>query len=81
MAHFILKNLSSGQTFIHYNGSYHSDNHTAIVWYLTQARPGIRILTIGSTEQDSVDDLSKENEGLGDFVLVTPASMSKSYRP
>ena len=81
MAHFILKNLSAGQTFIHYNGSYHSDNHTAIVWYLKQARPDLKIVTIGSTEQESVDDLSKENEGLGDFILVTPASMSKSYRP
>lgn len=81
MAHFILKNLSAGQTFIHYNGSYHSDNHTAIVWYLKLARPDLKIVTIGSTEQESVNDLSKENEGLGDFILVTPASMSKSYRP
>ncbi len=80
MAHFILKNLAAGQTFIHYNGSYHSDNHTAIEWYLKQSRPDLKIVTIGSTEQDSVDDLSKENIGLGDFILVTPTSMSKSYR-
>lgn len=81
MAYFILKNLPDGKTFIHYNGSYHSDNFTAIVWYLQQAKPGIRIVTIGSTEQDSVDELSKENEGLADFTLVTPTSMSKTYRP
>jgi uncharacterized iron-regulated protein len=81
MAYFILKNLSAGQTFIHYNGSYHTDNHQGIVWYLRQVRPDLKIVTIGSTEQDSVDDLTKENEGLGDFILVTPASMSKSYRP
>lgn len=81
MAYFILKNLSAGQIFIHYNGSYHSDNHTAIEWYLKQARPDLKVLTIGSTEQDSIDNLSKENEGLGDFIIVTPASMSKTYRP
>lgn len=81
MAYFILKNFSPGQTFIHYNGSYHSDNFTAIVWYLKQAKPDLKIVTIGSTEQDSIDDLSKENEGLGDFILVTPSSMSKTYRP
>lgn len=81
MAHFILKNLSPGQTFIHYNGSYHSDNKTAIVWYLKQVRPDLKVVTIGSAEQDSVSDLSKENNGLGDFILVTPASMSKTYRP
>jgi len=81
MAYFILKNIAAGKTFIHYNGSYHSDNFTGIVWYLKQAHPELKIVTISSTEQDSIDDLSKENEGLGDFILVTPASMSKSYRP
>ena len=81
MAYFILKNLSAGKTFIHYNGSYHSDNHQGIEWYLKKSRPDLKVITIGSTEQDSVNDLSKENEGLGDFILVTPASMSKTYRP
>ncbi|MBV5349528.1 ChaN family lipoprotein [bacterium] len=81
MAYFILKNLSPGESFLHYNGSYHSDHHTAIVWYLKQSRPDLKILTIGSTEQEAVSDLDKENEGLGDFILVTPSSMSKSYRP
>ena len=81
MAYFILKNLSAGQTFIHYNGSYHTDNHQGIVWYLKHVKPDLKIVTIGSTEQDSVEDLTKENEGLGDFILVTPTSMSKSYRP
>jgi uncharacterized iron-regulated protein len=81
MAYFILKNLSPGESFLHYNGSYHSDHHTAIVWYLKQSRPDLKILTIGSTEQEAVSELDKENEGLGDFILVTPSSMSKSYRP
>jgi uncharacterized iron-regulated protein len=81
MAYFILKNLADGQTFIHYNGSYHSDNFTAIAWYLKQSKPGIRVVTIGSTEQESVEELLKENEGLADFTLVTPTSMSKTYRP
>jgi uncharacterized iron-regulated protein len=81
MAYFILKNLSAGQTFIHYNGSYHTDNHMGIEWYLRQARPHLKIVTIGSTEQDTINVLSKENEGLGNFILVTPASMSKTYRP
>ena len=81
MAYFILKNLSAGQTFIHFNGSYHSDNHQGIAWYLKKSRPDLKVITIGSTEQDSVNELTKENEGLGDFILVTPASMSKTYRP
>ena len=39
MAHFILKNWTKGQTFLHYNGAYHSNNHQGIAWYLKQANP------------------------------------------
>ncbi len=34
MAHFILQYMKPGHTFIHYNGSFHSDNHEGIVWYV-----------------------------------------------
>jgi uncharacterized iron-regulated protein len=81
MAYFIMKNFSKGKTLINYNGSYHSDNHQGIEWYLKKLNPSIKILTIGSTEQEGVDALDKENLGLADFILCTPASMSKSYRP
>src|SRR5690606_4769434 len=33
MAHFIIKNMQSGSVFIHYNGTYHSDNYEGIGWY------------------------------------------------
>jgi len=81
MAYFILKNYSSGKTLIHFNGSYHSDHHQGIEWYLRKSNPKLKILTIASTEQDEIEDLNKENLGLADVILCTPASMSKSYRP
>ena len=81
MAYFILKNFTAGNTLIHFNGSYHSDRHQGIEWYLKKSNPGLRILTIASTEQDAIEDLDKENLGLADFILCTPTSMSKSYRP
>jgi uncharacterized iron-regulated protein len=81
MAHFILKNISPGKTLIHFNGSYHSDHHQGIEWYLKKANPELKILTIGSTEQDEIDDLDKESLGLANFIICTPTSMSKSYRP
>lgn len=81
MAYFILKNFSAGKTLINFNGSYHSDHHQGIEWYLRKANPALKILTIGSTEQDSVDELEKDNLGLANFILCTPTSMSKSYRP
>ncbi len=79
MAHFILENLAEGQVFIHYHGTYHSNNFEGIVWYLNQYRPGLNIMTIASTEQASVDGLEEENEGLADYILVIPETMTKTH--
>jgi len=81
MAYFILKNFSAGKLLIHFNGSYHSDRHQGIEWYLKKSNPSLKIFTISSIEQDSVDELEKENIGLADCIICTPISMSKSYRP
>lgn len=78
MAHFILKNFTKGKTFLHYNGTYHSDRFQSIVWYLKQADPTLKIVTISSVEQKEMDELIKESEGLGNYILVVTESMSKS---
>ena len=81
MAYFIFKNWSVGKKVIHFNGSYHSDNHQGIEWYLKHSNPGLKVLTIGSSEQDEIEELDKESLGQADFIICTPTSMSKSYRP
>jgi len=81
MAYFILKNFSSGKTIIHFNGSYHSDWHQGVGWYLKKSNQALKVLTIGSTEQTEVDELEDENIGRANFILCTPESMSKTYRP
>ena len=78
MAHFILKNFKKGQTFLHFNGTYHSDRFQSIIWYLKQADPSLKIVTISSVEQAELDELKKESEGLGSYILVIPDSMSKT---
>jgi uncharacterized iron-regulated protein len=78
MAWFIARNIYPGQTFIHFHGTYHSDNYEGIVWYLKRLKPELKILTINSSEQDDVDSLKKENEGKADFIIVVPASMTKT---
>jgi uncharacterized iron-regulated protein len=78
MAYFILKNYSKGKTFLHFNGSYHSDRFQSIIWYLKQADPGLRIVTISSVEQPDAEDLNKESEGLANFIIVVPETMSKT---
>lgn len=78
MAHFILKNRTPKKTFIHYNGSYHSNYHQGIEWYLKQENPNLKIFTIASTEQLAIDTLAKSAIGLADFIICTPESMTKT---
>jgi uncharacterized iron-regulated protein len=80
MAYFILKNWSAGKTLIHFNGSYHSDFHQGVEWYIKNSNPGLKVLTIGSGEQDEIEELDKESIGQADYIICTPNSMSKSYR-
>ena len=41
MAHFILQRLAAGSLFIHYNGSFHSENHDGIILVpMKKAKPG-----------------------------------------
>jgi uncharacterized iron-regulated protein len=79
MAHFIHQNWQTGQTFIHFNGAYHSDNYEGIIWYLNQYRPGLRILTITTVEQESLDKLEAEHRGKADFIIAVPEAMTKTY--
>jgi len=79
MAHFILENLNEGQVFMHYHGTYHSNNFEGIMWYLNTYRPGLNIMTIASVEQDTIDGLTEENESLADFILVVPSTMTKTH--
>lgn len=80
MAHFIMKNWTKGQTFIHYNGAYHSNRHSAIEWYLKQQNPNLKVMVISSTEQDDITKLNQDAVDSGDFIIVTPSNMTKTYK-
>lgn len=79
MAWFISKNLMDGTVFVHFNGSYHSDNREGILWYLKRLNPGLKIVTIASAEQADVTIPSKENIGKGDFILIVDEDMAKTH--
>ncbi len=79
MAYFIDKNLKDGSTFIHYNGSYHSDNFEAISWYLKTYHPNIKIVTISSVEQKEVTKLETENHNKANFIIVIDEDVTKTY--
>lgn len=79
MAHFILQNLEENSTFVHFNGSYHSDNFEGIYWYLKEARPELNIVTISSVEQEDITSWKEELEGRADYIISIPANMTKTY--
>ncbi len=86
MAHFIMKSGAfDGKTILHFNGSYHSDNHQGIVWYVNQAIRKtsfeLKILTITCLEQENIDTISKQDAAKADFILMIPSSMTKTQSP
>lgn len=79
MAYSIRQNLRPGQTFLHVNGSFHSDNHDGIASYLKTGKPALKVLTISAVSQTQLQALDKENTSLADYILVVPADMTKTY--
>jgi uncharacterized iron-regulated protein len=79
MAYFILENMELGDVFIHFNGTYHSNDFEGIYYYLKQADPDLKIITIASVEQEDTDSIIEENEGVADFILVIDEDMTKTY--
>jgi uncharacterized iron-regulated protein len=79
MAHSILQYWVKGHTFLHFHGTFHSDNFEGIAWYLMQENPDLEIVTISTVEQDTITELNEENLGLGTFILCIPTDMTKTY--
>jgi len=79
MAYFILQNYQTGKPFIHFNGSYHSDNYEGILWYLKQKRPELRYTTISTVSQSDLKKLVADNKGKADFIIVVDEDMTNTY--
>ncbi|MCX6225419.1 MAG: ChaN family lipoprotein [Bacteroidia bacterium] len=79
MAWFINKYYKPGKQFIHYNGSYHSDKHEGIIWYLRKLQPNATIVVITTVSQDELKELGTEGKGKGDFVVVVQSRMTNTY--
>lgn len=79
MAHFIITNLKQGSTFIHYNGTYHSDNFEGIFWYLKKQNPSLKVITIAAVSQKNIEALEKEHFEKADFIIVVDEDMTKTF--
>jgi len=79
MAYFILKNYKKGYTFLHFNGSYHSDYYEGILWYILRERPNINFATITTVSQENVHKLLEEHKGKADFIICVDDNMTNTY--
>ena len=79
MAHFILRNFEEEFLFLHFNGSYHSDNYEGILWYLKHERPDLEYRTITTVQQSDINRCEEENIGTADYIIVVPDNMTRTY--
>jgi uncharacterized iron-regulated protein len=79
MAHFILSTQVSGSLFIHYNGSYHSENYEGIGWYLAKTNPLLKIKTITTVSQKNIYNLEIENLNKAHYIICVDSDMTNTY--
>ena len=79
MAHSIFENLKANHLFLHFNGTYHSDNYEGIYWYLKKKKSDLNILTIATISQADISKFEKENLKKADFIIVVDDDVTKTY--
>ena len=80
MAYFTLQNWQKGKQFLHFNGSFHSDNHEGIIWYINEySKEKLDVKTFTTVEQSDIDKLDKIYFGKADYIIVVPEDMTKTY--
>lgn len=75
----ISQNHSNDKVFIHFHGTYHSNNYEGIAWYLNKYSPDAKIVTIATVLQDELDTLEEQYLGLADYIIVVPNRMTRTY--
>lgn len=80
MAARIQERYESGDLFLHFNGSFHSDGHEGIAHYLGKKLPKAKILVISSLSVKNVKAPSDVKwERKGDINLLVPEQMTSTH--
>lgn len=78
MAYFILKNWSPGKFFYHFNGEFHSANHSSIMYYLKYYNSDVRVKTVSIIKQEDALSFDPKNSR-ADFNIVVNEDMTVTY--
>ncbi len=79
MAYFILMNYKPNYIFVHFNGSYHSDNYEGILWYLKRKNSDLKYTTISTVTQKDVSKLEEQYKAIADFIICVNENMTTTY--
>jgi uncharacterized iron-regulated protein len=79
MAYFIAQNFNPEKKFIHFHGTYHTDNYEGILWYLKKLLPDNKYVTLSTVLQSNVNELEKENIGKADYIICVDEDMTSTY--
>lgn len=81
MGYFIAQHWKPGKVFYHLNGSYHSDFHQGILWYVQKYLnlSLSKFITISVVEQDDISTLEPEYLQKADFIICVPSTMTKTH--
>ena len=79
MAQFIFRNMEDNGLFYHFNGSYHSYNFEAIIWYLRQYRKDMNIYSITVVDEENFSQKPDSYKGKADVIIILPKDSPKSY--
>ena len=79
MAHFIARHARKGTRFLHFNGSFHSDFHEGIGWYLARSKPELVRVTIATVTQEQVDRLDNEHIGQADIIICVDTAIPGTH--
>lgn len=79
MAHFIYKNSNPSSHFLHFNGSYHSNNNEGIIYYLGKKVKMTKIGTISTVTQTDISELDRDNIGLADFIICVKSNVTTTH--
>lgn len=79
MAHFILKNTNPQNTFLHFNGAYHSDHNQGIIHYLKQTVELDKIGSITTVSQNDISALEVDYLNQADFIICVKSNFTNTH--
>lgn len=79
MAYFILKNTNPQNTFFHFNGAYHSDNHEGIIHYLKKKVEAETIGSISTVTQNDIENLEEKHIGKADYIICVKSNFTNTH--